>query len=318
MHPDDAAARRASTASRRCRSRRATTSPSPSRPNDMFAKLMSISDELMWKLLRSAERSAARGRDRGAAGARSRPARNPRDAKVLLAKEITARFHGAAGGRRRPRPTSTCAPAAASPTRSRRSRSTARRSASARVLKQARLAPSTSEALRLVDGGGVRVDGARRHRSRPEARAPAPSSSRSASASSLASRCAEPSRAPTCRSRRCCACRSRPRSRRSSMKTAAWWITGSVGLLSDAMESLVNLASALFALAMVTIAARPADDDHPFGHTKAEYFSSGFEGAADRRRRDRHRLGRGAALPEPAAAAGRRHRPRADRRQLGR
>lgn len=62
------------------------------------------------------------------------------------------------------------------------------------------------------------------------------------------------------------------------MKTTAWWITGSVGLLSDALESLVNLASALFALAMVTIAARPADDDHPFGHTKAEYFSSAFEG----------------------------------------
>src|SRR3982751_2821769 len=62
------------------------------------------------------------------------------------------------------------------------------------------------------------------------------------------------------------------------MKTAAWWITGSVGLLSDALESFVNLASALFALAMVTIAARPADDDHPFGHTKAEYFSSAFEG----------------------------------------
>jgi cation diffusion facilitator family transporter len=62
------------------------------------------------------------------------------------------------------------------------------------------------------------------------------------------------------------------------MKTAAWWITGSVGLLSDAMESFVNLASALFALGMVTIAARPADEDHPFGHTKAEYFSSAFEG----------------------------------------
>ena len=62
------------------------------------------------------------------------------------------------------------------------------------------------------------------------------------------------------------------------MKSAAWWLTGSVGLLSDAMESLVNLASALFALAMVTIAERPADADHPFGHTKAEYFSSGFEG----------------------------------------
>ena len=62
------------------------------------------------------------------------------------------------------------------------------------------------------------------------------------------------------------------------MKTAAWWVTGSVGLLSDAMESFVNLASALFALAMVTIAERPADDDHPSGHTKAEYFSSAFEG----------------------------------------
>jgi cation diffusion facilitator family transporter len=63
-----------------------------------------------------------------------------------------------------------------------------------------------------------------------------------------------------------------------AMKTLAWWLTGSVGLLSDAMESFVNLASALFALAMVTIAQRPADDEHPFGHTKAEYFSSGFEG----------------------------------------
>ena len=63
-----------------------------------------------------------------------------------------------------------------------------------------------------------------------------------------------------------------------AMKSAAWWVSGSVGLLSDAMESFVNLASALFALAMVTIAQRPADADHPSGHTKAEYFSSGFEG----------------------------------------
>jgi len=63
-----------------------------------------------------------------------------------------------------------------------------------------------------------------------------------------------------------------------AMKSAAWWVTDSVGLLSDAMESFVNLASALFAIAMVTIAQRPADADHPFGHTKAEYFSSGFEG----------------------------------------
>lgn len=62
------------------------------------------------------------------------------------------------------------------------------------------------------------------------------------------------------------------------MKSAAWYVTDSVGLLSDAMESFVNLAAALFALLMVTIAERPADADHPFGHTKAEYFSSGFEG----------------------------------------
>ena len=63
-----------------------------------------------------------------------------------------------------------------------------------------------------------------------------------------------------------------------TLKTLAWWITDSVGLLSDAMESLVNLASAIFGLVMVTIAARPADEDHPYGHHKAEYFSSGFEG----------------------------------------
>ena len=62
------------------------------------------------------------------------------------------------------------------------------------------------------------------------------------------------------------------------LKTGAWWISGSVSLLSDALESLVNLAGAMFALAMVTIAARPPDDDHPYGHHKAEYFSSGFEG----------------------------------------
>jgi cation diffusion facilitator family transporter len=64
-----------------------------------------------------------------------------------------------------------------------------------------------------------------------------------------------------------------------AMKFGAWGVTGSVGLLSDALESLVNLAGALFAWGMVTIAARPADDDHPYGHHKAEYFSSGFEGA---------------------------------------
>jgi cation diffusion facilitator family transporter len=63
-----------------------------------------------------------------------------------------------------------------------------------------------------------------------------------------------------------------------ALKTAAWWLTGSVGLLSDALEALVNLAGALFALMMVAVAAQPADAEHPYGHHKAEYFSSGFEG----------------------------------------
>jgi len=63
-----------------------------------------------------------------------------------------------------------------------------------------------------------------------------------------------------------------------ALKAGAWWFTDSVSLLSDALESLVNLAGAMFALLMVTVARRPADDDHPYGHHKAEYFSSGFEG----------------------------------------
>jgi len=62
------------------------------------------------------------------------------------------------------------------------------------------------------------------------------------------------------------------------IKTLAWWLTGSMGLLSDAMESFVNLAGATFALWMITIAKCPPDQDHPLGHSKAEYFSSGFEG----------------------------------------
>ena len=63
-----------------------------------------------------------------------------------------------------------------------------------------------------------------------------------------------------------------------ALKTLAWWLTGSVGLLSDALESVVNLAGATFGLAMVTVAALPPDEEHPYGHHKAEYFSSGFEG----------------------------------------
>jgi len=63
-----------------------------------------------------------------------------------------------------------------------------------------------------------------------------------------------------------------------SLKAAAYWLTGSVGLLSDVLESFVNLAGALMALAMLNIAARPADEEHAYGHGKAEYFSSGVEG----------------------------------------
>ena len=62
------------------------------------------------------------------------------------------------------------------------------------------------------------------------------------------------------------------------LKGVAWQMTGSVGLLSDAIESFVNLAGALMALWMLTLAALPADDDHAYEHGKAEYFSSAFEG----------------------------------------
>jgi len=62
------------------------------------------------------------------------------------------------------------------------------------------------------------------------------------------------------------------------LKGLAWKLTDSVGLLSDAIESFVNLAGALMALGMLSVAARPADEGHAYGHTKAEYFSSAFEG----------------------------------------
>jgi len=63
------------------------------------------------------------------------------------------------------------------------------------------------------------------------------------------------------------------------LKVTAYLITGSVGLLSDALESLVNLVAAILALVMLTVAARPPDEEHVYGHGKAEYFSSGIEGA---------------------------------------
>jgi cation diffusion facilitator family transporter len=63
------------------------------------------------------------------------------------------------------------------------------------------------------------------------------------------------------------------------LKAGAYLLTGSVGLLSDALESVVNLVAAVAALIALTIAARGPDEEHAYGHTKAEYFSSGLEGA---------------------------------------
>lgn len=63
-----------------------------------------------------------------------------------------------------------------------------------------------------------------------------------------------------------------------ALKLAAWWLTGSVALLSDALESTVNLATAFAALVAIRVASRPADNNHPFGHHKAEFFSAVLEG----------------------------------------
>jgi len=64
-----------------------------------------------------------------------------------------------------------------------------------------------------------------------------------------------------------------------ALKLTAWWLTESVGFLSDALESLANLAGAILAYGMLVVADRPPDADHAYGHSKAEYFASGFEGA---------------------------------------
>lgn len=63
-----------------------------------------------------------------------------------------------------------------------------------------------------------------------------------------------------------------------ALKTLAWWLTDSVGMLSDALESLVNLTSALATLGLLAVAARPPDENHAYGYSKAEYLASGFEG----------------------------------------
>jgi cation diffusion facilitator family transporter len=64
-----------------------------------------------------------------------------------------------------------------------------------------------------------------------------------------------------------------------ALKAAAWWMTGSVALLADALESIVNVAAAVAALIAIRFSALPADANHPYGHAKAEYFSAVLEGA---------------------------------------
>jgi cation diffusion facilitator family transporter len=64
-----------------------------------------------------------------------------------------------------------------------------------------------------------------------------------------------------------------------TLKAIAWWVTGSVALYADALESIVNVAAALAALLAVRLSALPADANHPYGHSKAEYFSAVLEGA---------------------------------------
>ncbi len=86
------------------------------------------------------------------------------------------------------------------------------------------------------------------------------------------------------------------------LKGAAYQFTGSVGLLSDALESLVNLAGALMALAMLTVAARPADEDHAYGHEQGRVLLQRGRGRADRGRRRRHRGRRRRPAAAPAAA----------------
>jgi divalent metal cation (Fe/Co/Zn/Cd) transporter/ribosome-associated protein YbcJ (S4-like RNA binding protein) len=191
---------------------------------------------------------------------------------VLLAKEITTRFHSAAAAdaahddfQRR---------AAGGVPDEIPSGADRRAAGHRRLLKQAGLVPSTSEGLRLVEQGGVRVDGS-----------VVSDKGLKLPAGSYVVQVGKRKFARVTLGRLMQAVQVASYLKLSvavalatiALKTGAWWVSGSVSLLSDALESLVNLAGAMFALAMV-VAARPPDDDHPYGHHKAEYFSSGFEG----------------------------------------
>ena len=88
------------------------------------------------------------------------------------------------------------------------------------------------------------------------------------------------------------------------LKGAAWWLTGSAALYSDALESTVNVAASLIAWAALRFAARPADANHPYGHDKAEFFAAVIEGVHDHRRRAADLCGGMGKLVAPAPAGG--------------
>ena len=95
-----------------------------------------------------------------------------------------------------------------------------------------------------------------------------------------------------------------------ALKAAAWWLTGSAALYSDALESTVNVAGSAVALWALRVAAKPADADHPYGHDKAEFFAAVIDGRDDRRGRAVDPASTPGELAEPAADrhAGRGHR----------
>jgi tyrosyl-tRNA synthetase len=124
--------------------------------NDMFGKLMSISDDLMWKYFDLLSHRSPE--DIAALRLETSEGRNPRDAKVLLAKELTARFHGAAAAEAGEADFNLRARGGIPEQIESVSLAGAPLAIGA-LLKQAHLAPSTSEAMRLIEGGGVRVDG---------------------------------------------------------------------------------------------------------------------------------------------------------------
>ena len=270
---------------------------------------MSISDVLMWKYFDAAE-LPRRGRHR-ALKAETEGGRNPRDAKVLLAKEITTRFHG---------PPRREAAEADFNLRARGGIPDEIESVSLEgaplgigaVLKQARLAPSTSEAMRLIDGGGVRLDGAV-VTDRGLKLAPAPSCCRSASASSRASRSPEAGADAGTDA----ASSVRRDGRRRDRDEDAGLVAHRLGRPVVGRDGVVRQPR------LGALLAGDGDDRRTAGRRRpslrpqqGRVLRERLRRPADRRRGDRHRLGRGAALHEPAAAAWAGRGPGAHRRQL--